>query len=244
MVPVIAMSLRRSDHWHRMASGGQRLYHADADQPQQARDENIRGQQKHASALGNPTQINDGDEQQNSQTEPQRLRLQRRHGGNQRADASRNSHCGGEHIIDHQRSGRQQSGVGAEVLAGNGVRASALRIRGDRLPVREVHDAEQHHDAQSDRPDIDRRPPCPAESATSARLPVRKQPNSAHRARKSECLSAAQFVQLFLLLWPADGRTAHRRSSREPFGAEFSCNWRPPYLKVPHSINADLDDVL
>ena len=61
-------------------------------------------------------------------------------GGDERAHAGRNAHRGGQDVVDHERRGRQQTGIRAQVLSGHGVGAAALRIGLDGLAVAEVDD--------------------------------------------------------------------------------------------------------
>ena len=104
--------------------------------------------------FANAAKIYDRDHQQNAQANRQRVRLKFGNGGNERADSRGNADRRREHVVEHQCSCRQQSGVGAEVLRRDGVGAASARIRRDRLPVRKINDRQEHDDADTHRQDI------------------------------------------------------------------------------------------
>ncbi len=138
-----------------MTAGGERFVDPDPNQTQNACNEDVCWQKKDAARFLYSSQINEGDENQDPETQAKGLALQRRYGGNQRAYSRRNADCGGENVIDHKRSRRQKAGPVTQVLAGDGVRSAALRIGRYSLPVGKIDDTEQNHDADGDRPDID-----------------------------------------------------------------------------------------
>ena len=138
-----------------MTSRHERLEYANCNETQKAGDKNIRGQQEYAACLLHSAQIDNGDENENPQTQAQRLALQRRHRRNQRAHSSRDADCRSEHVIDHERRRSQQAGSLTQIFRRDRVRAAAVWIGRNRLPVGEVHDAEQDHDADRNRPYID-----------------------------------------------------------------------------------------
>ncbi|MEI9977054.1 MAG: hypothetical protein WDO73_36380 [Ignavibacteriota bacterium] len=59
------------------------------------------------------------------------------------AHAGGDADRGGEHIIDHQRRGGQESSAMAQILACHRVRAAAARVGLDRLPVGKIDDHQQ-----------------------------------------------------------------------------------------------------
>src|SRR5262249_38279614 len=56
--------------------------------------------------------------------------------------------------IQHQSRSREQTGMHAQVLRGNGVGAAACGIGGDGLAIREKDDRQQSYDRQTDRENI------------------------------------------------------------------------------------------
>ena len=80
----------------------------------------------------------------------------RRKLGNGRRDgehARGDRHRGGQDVVGEERGGGDEPGGGAEVLLRDDVRPAAVRIRVDRLAVREHHDREQRRDHDRDRHD-------------------------------------------------------------------------------------------
>ncbi len=98
--------------------------------------------------------VDDGEDQQHSQAQLQGVWLQGGHGGDERAHAGRDAHGGGEDVVDHQGGRGQQARALAQVLAGHGVGAAAVRIGVDGLPVAEVDDGQQDHDRRAHRDDV------------------------------------------------------------------------------------------
>ncbi len=153
--------LRGRHQWNRMAARSKSFEQSKADEPQQAGNECVCRKEKDTARLLHAAQIDDGDEDQDDQAQAKRLALQRRHRGNQCAHSCGDAYGRGEHVIDHERRGGQEPGLVAKVFAGNGVGSAALRIGSDGLPVGEIDDAEQDHNADGDRPYV--RGPCHAQ---------------------------------------------------------------------------------
>ncbi len=76
--------------------------------------------------------------------------LQAGHSRHERAYARGNADRDGEYVINHESGGGQEACRDAEVLARDGVGASAAGIGMDRLPVRKINDREQDDDAHAD----------------------------------------------------------------------------------------------
>jgi hypothetical protein len=79
------------------------------------------------------------------------LGVQRRHDRGQGRHAGRDRHRDGHHVADEQRRGGQHAAHAAQVVAGHDVAARAVRVRPDRLPVRERDDGQHHGDQQRQR---------------------------------------------------------------------------------------------
>jgi hypothetical protein len=75
-------------------------------------------------------------------------------GGDERAHSRRDTHGGGERVVDHQRGRGQQARAFAQILRGHGVRAAAAGIGVYGLPVAEVDDDQQRHNRCAHRYDV------------------------------------------------------------------------------------------
>ena len=84
----------------------------------------------------------------------QRVRQQRRNRRHQRAHSGRDSNRRRQHVIDQQSGRRQQTRARADVLARNGVRSAAARVRIDGLAIRKIDDGQQENDGAADRHDV------------------------------------------------------------------------------------------
>jgi hypothetical protein len=73
--------------------------------------------------------------------------MELRHRRGQSRDPGRDPDRDIQHIIDHQRGGGEQAGIGPEIFLGNGIRAAIARIRLDRLPVRGAEHGQKHWEA-------------------------------------------------------------------------------------------------
>src|SRR5215469_13633030 len=78
------------------------------------------------------------------------MRLQTGCGGDQGSDSGGDTYGDDQDVIDHQRRGGQQSGIGAEVEPRDGVGTAASGVGGDGLAVREIDDREQDDDGERD----------------------------------------------------------------------------------------------
>src|SRR5208283_431650 len=130
------------------------LYQPDRDQAQQAGYEEIGRQEKNTSTLLHSTQVDQSDQRQYAQTNVERVALQRRHGRDESTNTGRNPYRCGEDIINHERTGRQQSCPVAEIFTGYGVRPSPLRVGDNGLAIGEIHDSEKEDDADGDGPSV------------------------------------------------------------------------------------------
>ena len=142
------------DHRNRMASCGQGFDQANEDEREQAGDENVGRQQENAAGFLQAAQIDHRNDDQNRETQLQGVALQGWNGRNQRAHASRDSHCGGENVVDHQCRRCQQSCAFTQIFGGDRIGSATLRVRCDGLAVGEIDDAQQPDDCNGDRPHV------------------------------------------------------------------------------------------
>ncbi len=112
------------------------------------------GSMKTPPASRTPRRLTTVSSSKNAEAELERVRLEARDSGDERADAGGDADRGGEHVIDHQRGCGKQARAGAQVFAGDRVGSAAVRIGLDGLPVGEIHDAQQDDDADADREDV------------------------------------------------------------------------------------------
>ena len=80
-----------------------------------------------------------------------RVRFERRVRGRDRRDAARDRHRNGEDVVGEKRRGGDQPGHLSEVVLRHRVRAAALRIRENRLPVGQGDQHEQQRDHAGNR---------------------------------------------------------------------------------------------
>ena len=76
----------------------------------------------------------------------ERVRQERRSGRDERADPRGDPDGHIEHVVEGERSTRHERPRLPEVVLRYRVRAAAVRVGGDRLPVREVDDEQDAHD--------------------------------------------------------------------------------------------------
>ena len=131
-----------------------RLDNADGQNRQQRDDEEIGRSHERQPRFANPAQVDDRDQEQNRQTERQRVRLQDRQRRHQGPDPRRNADGHHQHVVQQERRRGEQARGRAQVLLGDRVRPAALRIRRDRLAIGKVDDDQEHDDQRADRPDV------------------------------------------------------------------------------------------
>ena len=134
-----------------MAVAQPHLHHSPDQHGEQAEDEQVRWQHIDQSVFAYAAQADQREQQKNEQADRERMRDKRWNGRDERADAGGDTHTDVEQVVEHERRSREQADTLAEVLAGDGVRAAALRIGCDGLPVGKVDDQQQQDDRDADR---------------------------------------------------------------------------------------------
>ena len=145
---------RRMDHRLRMAARCDRLHQTDGDDSQQRHDECVCRCHEGDARLLHPAQVDDRDEGQRRQAERQDVGLEDRHGRHERPDPRGDADRDHEDVIQHQGRRGEQARPRTEVLLGDRIRTASVRVRRDRLSVREVDDREQRDDQRGNRPDV------------------------------------------------------------------------------------------
>ena len=139
---------------HRMPGVSAGLEHPVPEHREETRREEIGRQAEKDAGFPRSPQIHEGEHRQRSQAKHEGVRMQLRDRGHQRADSGRDPHGDIEDVIEHESGGGQQPNSGSEVLSRDRVRAAAVRIGRDGLPIGEIEDAQQQEDHQADRADI------------------------------------------------------------------------------------------
>ena len=137
-----------------MAASENGLEHANGNRGQQRADEQIGGNHEEDPGLTDAAQVHQRDYGQNANTDYNRVRLKTRDGRDKGAYSGGNSHGHDENVVNHQRSCGEQAGKRAQIFRGHGVGTASARIRRDGLTIGEVHDGQQHDDAEADGNDI------------------------------------------------------------------------------------------
>ena len=117
-------------------------------------DEQVRRNHERDARLAHAAKVDERDHRQDRQAERQRVRLEHGERRDQGADTGRDADGHDQHVVEHERGGGEQAGGRAQVLLGHRVRAAAVRIRRDRLPVGEIDDQQDDDDQRADRPDV------------------------------------------------------------------------------------------
>jgi len=121
------------------------------DEPDHHQHEHIRWDTESGPRFTNSPEIDDREHGDRDETQEHRMRNQPVvRGGNCRNPAG-DRHCYGHDIIGQQRCCGDETRTGSQVLSGDGVRASAVRIGEDRLPVRKTNQHQQPDDCPRDR---------------------------------------------------------------------------------------------
>jgi hypothetical protein len=166
---------------------------------QKGSDVDIGRQRENASRIGRAAKIDKRDQQQDPEAERERVGVQRRNRGDQRADAGRDADCNIEHVVDHQRRSGEQAGVGAEVVLRDDIGAAVVRIGANGLPIRGEQDQQQHHDRRHDPADMgracgpDRNEDCECRLGSVRRRPDPVEPHGGHTFECSDP-PAAEFA--------------------------------------------------
>ena len=138
----------------RVATGRECLEHAVGQHGKQADDEQVGRNHKRNSRLAHAAEVDNREQCQDRQTENQGVGLEPGECRHQGSHTGRDAHGDDQHVVEHERGGGEQAGGRAQVLLGHGVRAAAVGIRRDRLPVGEIDDHQDDDDQRADRPNV------------------------------------------------------------------------------------------
>ena len=184
--PTVASS---GDEWignvRLRARAGSALADARADQCEHRDDEGICGQCEEDSRLAHAAEVHDGEQEDEEQRKAHLVRGERRHGGGQGEDTSRDRNGNGEDVVDEQRRGGDEARQGPEVLFRDDICPAARLVRLDGLDVGEHDDREHCRDGQRDRQDEVGGCRATRRREPRAPLPWRTQPRRAGPRRRS-----------------------------------------------------------
>jgi hypothetical protein len=141
---------RRRHERNGMAAAAHGLDDSPEQDPAEADDKKIGRHAEDHPGLADPSQVDQRDDGEDAQAERQRMGLQPWQGRGQRGHSRRDADGHVEHVVEHQRRGREQARIGAEVFLGHDVGAAPVGIGGDRLPVGEVKDGQQRQNRPGD----------------------------------------------------------------------------------------------
>ncbi len=99
--------------------------------------------------LANATQVGDSEQNDSSDGQLDLVRIERGESRSHRGDTCRNTDRDREDVIAQQRSSCQQARSDTEIVLGDDVCPTPVRIGADRLTVGEADDRQQKHDRQS-----------------------------------------------------------------------------------------------
>ncbi len=137
-----------------MAAAHHHPHNPSGDRDEQRAHKKIRRNCECRPRLAHAAKIENGNHDQNSHAQRNRVRQQRRNRRNQRAHSRGNTHRGRQDVIREQRRGRQQSRRRAQVKPRHRIGAATRGIRGDGLPVGKIYDHQQRDNGRANRDDI------------------------------------------------------------------------------------------
>ncbi len=121
---------------------------ADGDHDEDRADEDGGRDDEGAGRVDDPAQIHSRDEHQDTQTDHQPVAVQAREGGRQRGHAGGDGDGDVQHVVEDQRTGRDQARTPSQVRLRHGIGATAVRERRDDLAVRGHQHRQQPRDGQ------------------------------------------------------------------------------------------------
>jgi len=137
-----------------MAVAEKRANQTTNDGDEKRTDKEIRGNREKGARLFDSAKVDDGDDEKNADADPNGVRQKRGDSGNQRADPRGDSNSCGENVVGKQGGCGHQAGKRAEIVARDGIRASAARVGGNRLAVGKINDDQQGDDGGTDGDDV------------------------------------------------------------------------------------------
>jgi hypothetical protein len=114
------------------------------------RDEQIGGQGEQIAGLPQPSQVGHGDGGDKAHPDDHAVVVEGGHGRGQGSHASRHAHRHREHVVDEEGRARDQPRQRSQIVLGDDVRAAALRVGENSLPVRAHHDRDEGGDGEAD----------------------------------------------------------------------------------------------
>jgi hypothetical protein len=126
------------------------VHDADADGEQRRTDEEVRGNGEDVARLAHAPHVRGGHQDDDRRTQFHFVGLDRGEGGGQVGQRRRARDGDGHDVVDHQGRGGNEPEVGAEVLAGDDVGASAVGISTADLAVAEGDDGQHQRDRGGD----------------------------------------------------------------------------------------------
>jgi hypothetical protein len=133
-------------------SEGAHCSHGDYDQ--QRANKKVGGDEEGRSGVLYPAHIDQGEDEQDGEAEGEGVGFEPGKGRDQRTHTSRDADRRIENVVDHQRGGGQQAGIGPEILRRDRIAAASVRVRVDRLQVGNEDDDQQPNDCEADRHNV------------------------------------------------------------------------------------------
>ncbi len=133
---------------------------ADEPDPQHdeyAEQEEIGGNGENRSRFAQTAQVYRRDEENQEDANQHPVLVELRYGGRHRRDRCGNTHRNRQHIVGQQRGAGGERRELAKIVLGDDIRATALRIGFDRLPVGDPDDDQQRHNGRANRQALGKR---------------------------------------------------------------------------------------
>ena len=127
---------------------------ADKDHEQQRADEEVGGDEEGGARVLDPAHVDQREDKQDGKAERERVGFEPGEGRDQRAHTGGDADGRVENVVDHQRRGGQQAGVGAEVLRRDRVAAAAVGVGVDGLQVGDEDNNQQADDGEANGYDV------------------------------------------------------------------------------------------
>ena len=146
--------MRRIGHVRRRPAEDEAAHEADGDRGADRDDEAVRGQGEHEARLAHAAQVDEHEHDEHAEAQLDRVRRELGHRRGDRQHAGGDRDGGGQHVVGRAATRPPRARpVCAEVLLRHDVRAAAVGVGEDRLPVREDDHDEQRRDDRRDRDD-------------------------------------------------------------------------------------------
>ena len=152
--PVIAVHPRGCDDWRGVAAGGDGADGSDDDHEKQRPDEEVRGDEEGRAGVLDSAHIDERENQQDREAEAEGVGLEARDCGHEGTNAGGYADGRIQDVVDHERGGGEQPRLLPEILGGDGVAATPVRVGIDGLAVGEEDDREQADDREGDGDDL------------------------------------------------------------------------------------------